>query len=84
MDQRLINEAVQQAVRRCLGTSEPLAALESFLGRLRVNGWGEVEMGHVENATKLMLAIIYEPESAENARHDEFKGDEVRPEDAQR
>lgn len=67
-----MNEAVQQAVRRCLDTSEPLAALESFLQRLRQSGeFAEAHISHVENATKRILAIIYEPGSAEDARSEE-------------
>jgi hypothetical protein len=69
MDQKSLNEAVEQAVRRCLDASEPLVALQSFLSRLRQSGsWGEEEIAHVENATRRILAIIYEPSSAEDAR----------------
>jgi hypothetical protein len=69
MDQQAVNEAVQQALNRCLRALEPLGALDSFLGRLRHSGsWTEEKIAHVENATRRMLAIIYEPLSAEDAR----------------
>jgi hypothetical protein len=72
MDQRQLNEGVRQAVRRCLDSNEPLAALQAFVGKLRHNGgWGETEISHVENAAKRILAILYEPDSAEDARVEE-------------
>jgi hypothetical protein len=67
MEQSSINEAVQQAVRRCLDSSEPLVSLQSFLAALRQASWPEDAIGHVDNATRRMIAIIYEPESSESA-----------------
>jgi hypothetical protein len=67
MDQRSMNEAVQQGVRRCLESDKPLVVLQSFLGRLRHADWSEEAIGGVNNATRRMIAIIYEPESSESA-----------------
>src|SRR3954467_14698342 len=75
MDQRSLNEAVQQALDRCLRAPEPLGALNSFLGRLKHSGsWTEEKISHVENATRRILAIIFEPSSAEDARAEDRPG----------
>jgi hypothetical protein len=67
MDQSSINEGVRQAVRRCLNTDNPLAALNAFLSRLRQSNWPDEDIGLVDNATRRMIAIIYEPDSSESA-----------------
>jgi hypothetical protein len=73
MEQRSINEAVQQAVRRCLDSSEPLVSLQLFLALLRQASWPDEAIGHVDNATRRMIAIIYEPESSESADEMQFE-----------
>ena len=67
MDQRSINEVVQQCVRRCLGSDQPLVILEAFLFRLQQADWTAESIGHVNIAVRRMLAIIYEPKSSESA-----------------
>jgi DNA/RNA-binding domain of Phe-tRNA-synthetase-like protein len=70
MDQRSINEAVRQAVRRCLENDNALVTLHAFLRRLRRSNWTDEAIGQVDNATRRMIAIIYEPDSAESADDD--------------
>ena len=67
MDQRLINEAVQQCVRRCLTSDKPLVMLNAFLLRLQQADWPTESIGHVNIAARRMIAIILEPESSESA-----------------
>jgi hypothetical protein len=74
MDQRSINEAVRQAVRHCLDTDNPLVALHAFLLQLRRSSWTDEAIGLVDNAVRRMIAIIYEPDSAESA--DDFPFEE--------
>ena len=74
MNQSSINEAVQQAVRRCLDSKGPVVALQSFLMRLRHASWSEEAIGQVDNATRRMIAIIYEPASSESADVIPFEG----------
>jgi hypothetical protein len=45
----------------------PLVTMQAFLLRLRQAKWPAEAIGHVNNATRRMIAIIYEPESAESA-----------------
>lgn len=60
MDQRSINEAVQQCVQRCLASDKLLSALSEFTNRLRQNGWPDSDIEIVKNAAARMLSAIYD------------------------